>query len=207
MACPCCVPCRLCYARFTSITASKAVGAIAVNAGSVSVTVTGGAIVENPPGVFVPPVQYRSGFFGSAYQWPCDSVPTVANHVALKEESAGSTYQIALSATVNRIVMPIISLGAFFRIGNNPPLVNKTVTWQFSSDLTIISQGAHAEYGQCEDPGNCLQASGNTLVGLEGSGIVNFAGSFSELSLTVASASENFNAFGIGIPCETNPLP
>lgn len=206
MACPCCVPCRLCYARFT-ITKTTALGTIKVDGGSVSVAIAGGPMLSNernPDNTL--PSRYQSGFFGPAYQWPCNAVE-LTNYVALKEESAGSTYQISLSTTVSRIVMPIISLGSFFQIGNNPPIVNNSVTWQFSANPTIISQGRHSQYGECPNSGNCLQVAGNTITGNEGSGIVDFQGSFSSLSLTVASASEDYNAFGIGIPCETNPLP
>ena len=184
----CC--CGICYAQFTRVNSGRSEGVVLVSQGSVSVTVTGGPIA-NIAG---------NQFNGPAYQWPDKCV--AVSHVALSNPSAFMTYNIAFSSPVNRIVMPIVSLGAFLA-----RVVDITVEWRFSADVGIISQGAHAAYGQCPTPGTCLQASGSTLRGREGSGIVEFYGSFSNLFLTVASASENWNSFGIGIPCDTNPLP
>ena len=184
----CC--CGICYAQFTRVNAERSEGVVLVRQGSVSVTVTGGPIA-NIGG---------NQFNGPAYQWPDKCV--ARSHVAMSDPSAFRTYNIAFSSPVNRIVMPIVSLGAYLA-----GVVNITVQWRFSAGVSIISQGAHAAFGQCPTPGTCLQASGSTLTGREGSGIVEFYGSFSNLSLTVVSTSENWNSFGIGIPCDTNPLP
>ncbi len=203
MSCPCCA-CRICYASFSSITAAAATGVIAVDKGQISINISGGPIVPRTATA----TQYLRGFSGSAYDWPCLTLPGSNSVVALKEESEGAAYEIALSAPGSRIVMPIISLGAFLRLGPElPPLVNKSVTWQFSEELSIYSQGAHTFFGQCEQPGQCLQGAGATLTGLEGSGIIQFTGEISALTLSVVGPSENYNAFGIGLPCETNPLP
>lgn len=186
---PCC--CRICYASFSSIASASAAGAISVNTGEINVSVTGGPIVQ------------RTGTFtGPAYDWPCKSTPEANSLVALTTTSRDKTYSIELSAPASRIVMPILSLGAFLR-----NVVNISVTWQFSKEFSIYSQGAHASFGQCEQSGQCLQKSGLTLTGLEGSGIIQFTGEISALTLSVIGESENYNGFGIGVPCDTNPLP
>lgn len=187
-SCSKCCGCGICYAQFTRVNSGRSEGVIQVRQGSVSVIVTGGPIA-NIGG---------NQFNGPAYQWPDSCV--ASSHVALSDPSEFKTYNIAFSSSVNRIVMPIVSLGAFLA-----RVVDITVEWRFSADVSIISQGAHAQFGQCPAPGTCLQASGSTLRGREGSGIVEFYGSFSNLSLTVVSRSENWNSFGIGIPCDTNP--
>lgn len=195
MSCPCC-PCRDCYSL-----GRGSLDAIRVDGGFVPVSLS----VE--PGVIIPNLIsvrgiYNQNFKGDAYQWPC-AFSNSPGFVALAGSSAGITLTIALSVTVSRLVMPIISLG-------RAPIDDEeeiSVSWQFSSPFRIVSQGAHDFFGQCEAAGNCLSASGTTLTGREGSGIIEFDGPISSLTLSVGPQSEFWNAFGIGIPCNTNPLP
>jgi hypothetical protein len=176
---------------------------IQVNGGQINVSVTGSPIVPRAPSTG----QYFRGFTGPAYEWPCNSTPGTNSLVALTDTSRDKTYSIDFSVPATRIVMPILSLGAFAGNPGRPPAVSISVTWQFSEEFSIYSQGAHSVFGQCLQPGQCLQKDGSTLTGLEGSGIIEFSGEISALTLSVIGESENYNGFGIGIPCETNPLP
>ncbi|TCV84138.1 PEP-CTERM sorting domain-containing protein [Sulfurirhabdus autotrophica] len=93
-------------------------------------------------------------------------------------------YKVHLSAAIKDPIMAIVSLGA-----------NGTNThYNFDSPFTILSQG-NDYWGGCA---TCLTQSGNDLIGNEGSGTIQFNGTFSDFSWTVPTG-EYWHGFTFGI--------
>jgi hypothetical protein len=91
---------------------------------------------------------------------------------------------VTFSSPVNNLIMDIVSLG-------QPGIGTK---YTFTSPFTILNIGPSNEFGGGTAT---LSESGNTLTGVEGDGIIEFAGPISSLSWT-ASNPEFWNGFTFG---------
>ncbi|MBV8603436.1 MAG: VPLPA-CTERM sorting domain-containing protein [Pelomonas sp.] len=94
------------------------------------------------------------------------------------------TYEVTLSAPIVGPLMDIVSLGA---AGTN-------TQYDFNAPFTILSQGQDY-WGGCA---TCLTQSGNDLIGNEGSGTIQFNGTYSSFDWTVP-VGENWHGFTFGI--------
>ena len=94
------------------------------------------------------------------------------------------TYHVTLSAPIVGPLMDIVSLGAG---GTN-------THYDFNAPFTILSQGSDY-WGGCS---TCLAQSGNSLIGNEGSGTIQFNGTYSEFDWTVP-VGEDWHGFTFGI--------
>lgn len=98
----------------------------------------------------------------------------------------GQIYTVTLSEPIVNPVMGITSLGQ----GGNP------ITYDFDSPFTIVSQGPSAVYGGTDT--SLTQEAGDVLRGAEGSGVIQFQGTFSTFSWTVPNP-ETWHGFTFGI--------
>lgn len=98
----------------------------------------------------------------------------------------GQIYTVTLSEPIVNPVMSIISLGQ----AGNP------ITYDFDAPFTIVSQGPSATYGGSDTA--LTQEPGDVLRGAEGSGVIQFQGTFSTFSWTVPNP-ESWHGFTFGI--------
>jgi hypothetical protein len=92
--------------------------------------------------------------------------------------------QIAFSTPVIDPVLAIQSLGSSDR-----------AEYLFTQSFTILAQGP----GHWGGGATSLSQSGNSLIGYEGNGIIQFAGTYSLISWTVPDG-ENYHMFTVGVP-------
>jgi hypothetical protein len=95
------------------------------------------------------------------------------------------TYTVDLSQPIVDPIMAIVSLGA-----SGAP-----ITYNFDSPFTIVSQGTDDWGGSST---SLAQLPGNVLQGAEGSGVIQFIGTYSRFSWTVPSP-ESWHGFTFGI--------
>jgi len=154
--------------------------------GGVGVTYTGEIAFCHQSGVgnfnyFIPTSTYTSATVSNA--------PTDGGMIAISGTTATHTFTFA--SPVTNLVFSEVSLGQ--------PSV--PVTYNFSDPFTILSCGPNGVYG-----GGCITQSGNSMIGHEGDGTIEFAGTLSTLSFTV-TGSEYWNGFTIGTPGGSAPGP
>jgi hypothetical protein len=111
------------------------------------------------------------------------NIPSPADMIQLVG-GQNQTYMVHLGAAIKDPIMAIVSLGAS---GTN-------THYNFDSPFTILSQGLD-QWGGCS---TCLTQSGNDLIGNEGSGTIQFNGTFSDFSWTVP-IGEDWHGFTFGI--------
>jgi hypothetical protein len=83
--------------------------------------------------------------------------------------------------------MLVLSLGQ--------PWNNYTVSYTFDRPFSILSSGS-ANWGG--NPAGTLTQTGTTLTGLEGSGVIQFSGTFDSITWD-SSTGENWHGFTIGL--------
>lgn len=103
------------------------------------------------------------------------------------EGGQNQIYKVHLGAAIKDPIMAIVSLGR--TIGGN-----SNTTYQFDSPFTILSQGPDYWGGSTTS----LTQSGNDLIGNEGSGTIQFIGTYSDFSWTVP-VGEYWHGFTFGI--------
>ena len=140
-----------------------------------------------------PPSSWRNwGGWGPSTTFPAGTftstnVPDVPPNANLITQ-AGYTNQkhtLKFDRAVTNIVMNVFSLGR----------VNQLSAYQFDQPFSMLSQNPNCAPVTRE---NCLAKKGNTLEGLEGSGSIQFTGTFTEISWTV-TVPEYFSGFNIGV--------
>lgn len=106
-----------------------------------------------------------------------------------------SVHTITFSSPVTDPVMALVSMGQ----GGVP------TTYNFNGSFTILSQGPGNAYGGCN---TCLTESGNSLIGTEGDGVIQFNGTFSSITWT-GDHPEYWNGFTVGAvsPAASTPEP
>jgi hypothetical protein len=95
------------------------------------------------------------------------------------------TYTVNLSEPIVDPIMAIVSLGA----SGSP------ITYNFDSPFTIVSQGTDPWGGSAS---SLVQLPNNVLQGAEGSGVIQFIGTYSQFSWTVPTP-EYWHGFTFGI--------
>jgi hypothetical protein len=154
--------------------------------GGVGVTYTGEIDFCNQSGVgnfnyFIPTSTYTSSTVSNA--------PTDGGMIAISGTPA--THTFTFSSPVTNLVLSEVSLG-------QPGLA---VIYNFDEPFTILSCGPNGVFG-----GGCITQSGDSMIGNEGDGTIEFAGTFSSLSFTV-TGSEFWNGFTIGTAASASPTP
>lgn len=151
------------WISMTPGTPGSAAGTITIGSTPVTVTYSGEVQLGSQTSAggtnwFVPSSTYTSATVGNA--------PDNPGYIRL---SGGNTLTntLTFSSPVSNLFFAVVSLGA----GGN------TVTYNFSSPFTILSQGTDP-WGGCN---TCLQQSGQSLSGTEGSGTLQFSGPISSL--------------------------
>jgi len=119
------------------------------------------------------------------------NLPTTADILTLDENPA-YTDTITFSSPVMNPVLDIVSLG----------YSGGTVYYNFEGGATpvILSQGS-AYWGGCS---TCLSVSGSSLAGTEGSGVIEFVGTFTSLTFTTTNG-EDWNGFTVGVEALGSP--
>jgi hypothetical protein len=174
------------YANWTSATLStasapgSAAGTLLAGSTTVNITYTGDVTSSTQVGAggnnyYVPSTVYTNSQVAN--------VPTNNTLIALSENPA-YTDTLTFSAPLLNPILDIVSLG---QLGD-------AVTYNFNATPVILSQGS-AYFGGCS---TCLSVSGNSLRGTEGSGVVEFLGSYSSLTWTTTSG-EYWNGFTVGV--------
>jgi len=174
------------YAHWTasngsSATDGSAVGTIATAQGNVTVNYTG----DVAPWTQINNVgnDYYSAWPGVYTNATVSNLPGTVDIIALSQTHV-YTNTLTFSSPVLNPILDIVSLGA---PGN-------LVSYLFDATPTILSQGG-AAYGGCAI---CLWVNGNTLTGDEGDGVIQFTGTFSQLSWTT-TGGEPWNGFTVGV--------
>ena len=145
--------------------------------GAVNVTYSGEVAFAQQSGIgnlnwFLPSSTYMSPTVTNA--------PVDGGMIAISGSTAVHTF--TFSAPVTGLVLSVVSLGQ----GGLP------VSYNFDDSFTILSCGANYYWG-----GGCITQSGNSMVGTESNGTIEFAGTISSLSFTTTN-SEYWNGFTIG---------
>ena len=123
------------------------------------------------------------------------SVPPTAN-VIVQAGYQSATHTLTFSRPVTNLVMNVFSLGGGGSVS----------AYVFDRDITVLSQNPACGYSvtSATTYTNCLTVNGRTLTGKEGSGTVQFPGTFSTLSWTV-SIPEYYSGFNVGITSASAP--
>ena len=124
-----------------------------------------------------------------AYIAPGVTPPDTVDMISINGFNVAHT--ISFSSPVADPVMALISLGQ--------PTV--FTTYYFDQPFTILKDGA----GWWGGPGTLQTVSGNGLQGIEGDGLVQFNGTFSQITWTGATA-EYWNGFNVGTTPEPGTL-
>lgn len=164
----------------TSTTAGSASGSMIISGNTVSISYVGDVTTATQVGTgginyYVPASVYTNSQVAN--------VPSNNNLVALSELYTGGN-TLTFSSPLLNPILDIVSLGQ----GARP------VTYNFDATPMILSQGS-AYWGGCA---TCLTVTGNSLKGTEGSGVIEFLGSYSSLSWTT-TGGEYWNGFTIGV--------
>ncbi len=175
----------------TGSTNGSVAGTIATSQGTVNVTYSGDVVA---------PTQINNS--GNDYYTAWQSVytnavvsnsPTNVDVIALSEASS-YTDTITFSTAVTDPILDIVSLGA--------AKDEVTVSYLFSATPVLLSQGP-GWYRGCS---TCLSVNGNTLIGMEGDGVVEFVGTYTSISWTTTGA-ESWNGFTLGAADDSVPEP
>jgi hypothetical protein len=118
-----------------------------------------------------------------------DNAPTAAEMISLY--MGGITNTISFSQPVENLIMAIVSQGR--------PYIE--VSYAFDTPFTVLSEGA-GHWGIDADGGT---VTGNTLLGEEFNGVIQFNGTVSSISW-VNSPNENYHGITVGV-ANTAPIP
>jgi hypothetical protein len=179
-------PATYTYASWSSAQLSNATtpgsasGSMTIGAQTISISYSGDvttATQAGPGGIdyYVPATLYTNSQVAN--------VPTNNDLVALGEAYKG-TNTVTFSSPLLNPILDIVSLGA----------PGTAVTYNFNATPVILSQGP-GYWGGCA---SCLSVTGNSLRGTEGSGIIEFLGSYDSLSWTT-TGGEYWNGFTVGV--------
>lgn len=134
--------------------------------------------------------------------WLCGASPCAAYYASgvtppdnvdmISINGDGSEHTITFSSPVTDPIMALISLG-------QPSVFT---TYYFDQPFSILNDGP----GWWGGPGTLNLVSGNGLEGVEGDGLVQFNGTFSQISWTGANP-EYWNGFNVGVNSAATPEP
>jgi MYXO-CTERM domain-containing protein len=115
------------------------------------------------------------------------TITEASDILALTSGGTNNTHALSFSSPV---VDPILHV---FSLGHGP--LNLVVTWNFSSPFTILSTGS--EFGEFPNSG-LSNPEENLLLSGEGSGTIQFSGTFDSLVWT-SDVTEFFHGFHLGV--------
>ncbi len=159
-------------------TSGSAAGTISLPGGTVNVGYTGEILSKADQGNW----SQAAGTYTSA---AVDNGPTPINvSIQLVGGNPSIVNTITFSSAVHNPVMAIQSLGS-----------SDTAKYVFTQPFVLLSQGrGHWGGGPAS-----LSVSGNTLIGNEGNGTIQFLGDYTSISWTVPDG-ENYHMFTVGAP-------
>ena len=176
------------WAAWSSVyTAGSTGGKATATIGSDAVTYSGEVISVFPPSFpsWGPATTFSGGTVGNP--------PPSGGGVQLRGGAATSTDTLTFATPVVNPVMAIISLG---NSGNPASFV-----FTSSEPFTIQSGGPSNEFG-----GISITQSGNSVLGSEGSGTIQFIGTYSSISWT-NPVNEFYYGFTVGAPGTVGAVP
>jgi hypothetical protein len=146
----------------------------------ITVTYTGQLNAVNNFVNWLPDSTYNGGYPGNAPPQNFDAITEGIDHGASQSES------FAFSSAVTNPYM------AFWSLGNN----NEPIQVNFTNlePFTIVSCGPGAQYG-----GGCITQSSADVLGAEGNGTIQFAGTYTSITFVVPT-SEFYYALTVGEP-------
>jgi hypothetical protein len=164
------------WASWSDIVASPTSGSATGTTASGNFTYTGElqSFMANYP-TYTPATTFSGGTVGNA--------PPQANGIIQLFGATGAVDTITFASAVTNPVIAIWSLGAG----------NVSASFAFDQPFTIESGGPSAEY-----QGASITADGNSVVGLEGNGVIQFTGTFNSISWTNPTF-ENWYGFTVGV--------
>ncbi len=117
------------------------------------------------------------------------NVPNAPAFDMIAISGTASLHTITFSQAVTDPVLAIVSLGQ--------PGIGTQYSFSLAGgqSMSILSQGPSSAWGGCA---TCLSLSGTTLTGHEGDGLVQFRGTFTQLSWTGANP-EYWNGITVGV--------
>jgi len=183
-ACPAAFADTVSWAVWNACTPTS--GTVTGTVGGVGVTYAGEISFCRQSGVgnfnyFIPTSTYTSATVSNA--------PTDGGMIAISGTTANHTFTFA--SPVTNLVLSEVSLGQ--------PSV--PVIYNFDAPFSILSCGPNGVFG-----GGCITQSGNSMIGREGDGTIEFNGTLSSLSFTV-TGGEFWNGFTIGTVGGSAPGP
>jgi hypothetical protein len=168
---------------WTSATSTSAAGTLAFGSDSLAVTYSGPILFSQTSGG----TDYWTS--GSPDPYSATGRPTGTDLIAITGGGT-STYSISFSKAVVDPVLALVSVGQ-----RSVP-----VRYQFDQSPTLLSSGV-GYWGGCA---NCLAVGGNTVTGNEGHGVVQFKGTFAELTWAVPDY-EYWHGFTVGAAAVPEP--
>jgi hypothetical protein len=173
----------------TSTAAGSAAGTITTSQGTVTVTYSGD--VASSTQINNLGIDYYTSWPAVYTNATVSNSPTNVDVIGLQEAQT-DTDTLTFSTAVTNPILDIVSLGS----------KEIPVSYVFNAPPVILSQGL-AYYSGCS---TCMSVTGNTLTGTEGSGVVEFVGSFTSISWTTTGA-EFWNGFTLGEPDQASGVP
>ncbi|HEX4807917.1 MAG TPA: hypothetical protein VH325_03255 [Bryobacteraceae bacterium] len=173
----------------TATTPGSVSGTLTTPSGTITVSYSGD--VTTATEVNNTGINYYAGFASVYQNSTVSNMPTRTDLIALNEGYTATPNVLTFSSPITNPILDIVSLGS----------PGAKVGYNFDAAPIILSQGA-AYWGGCS---TCLSVTGDTLNGTEGSGVVEFVGTFSSLSWTT-TGGEYWNGFDIGIAGLASPV-
>jgi hypothetical protein len=120
-----------------------------------------------------------------------ENAPSPSDLIGLTGKNPGSVNTVTFAQPVVDPVMAVLSLGSG----------GTEVGYTFDAPFDVVSAGPSLWWGYV----SLTEEPGNVLAGREGSGVIQFRGTFSSISWTV-SQPECWHGFTLGIPAGIDPL-
>jgi hypothetical protein len=149
--------------------------------GCVTVTYNGQLNSVDNQVLWQPDSTYNGGLPGEAPPQNFDSIVEGIDH--------GGSYTETISFA-SAVVDPYMS---FWSLGNQGSAAG-AISVDFSDPFTIVSCGTGNPYG-----GGCITQAGLNVLGAEGNGTIQFAGTYTSISFTIPN-SEFYYALTVGVP-------
>lgn len=171
----------------TTSSPGSAAGTLVIGSQTVNVTYTGDvAAVNDYPSLTEVGSGATFDYWNPASTFTNSTVANVPSNDSVigLDENPGFTNTVTFSPPVVNPIMDILSLG------NG----GTTITYTFSATPVLLGQGPQSNFGGCS---GCLVLNGNSLMGTEGDGVIEFVGTFSSISWTTSGTNDE-NGFTIG---------
>jgi hypothetical protein len=149
--------------------------------GGITVTYNGQLNSVDSQVPWTPDTTYNGGIPGNAPPQAFDSIVEGIN--------GGGSYTETISFS-SPVIDPYMS---FWSLGNQGSPAG-AISVDFSDPFSIVSCGTGDPYG-----GGCITQTGLNVLGAEGNGTIQFAGTYSSISFTIPS-SEFYYALTVGVP-------